>query len=225
MRSALRRPTPIVIPPGRITAITPSARAAGRFDLVIDGEPAARLGIEAIERLALHVGGSVTEALAASIGEEAGISRAYDRAISMLAVRGRATAELRRLLLKKGEPPRTVTQVVHRLEAAGFLDDAAFSRQFTRWKATAGGLSRRRIAGELARRGIDRETAASAIDETFADEGVDEIAGLERVAERKLRTMSRVEPERRRRRLYGFLARRGYDADDIGAVVKRLTRE
>lgn len=216
---------PIEIGPGQITAITPSPRAAGRFDLIVDGEFAARLSIEGIERLGLHVGREVTASAATAIAAEAEVSRTYDRAMMMLAVRGRASGELRRLLLQKGESPAAVDQVLLRLCAAGFVDDAAFARQFTRWKAVSVGLSRRRIERELTRRGIDRATAAEAIAETFVEEGVDETASIERNAERKLRTLTNVDPETRRRRLYGFLARRGYDADSIGEVVKRLTRE
>lgn len=225
MRPNKSEPLPIVVPCGRITAITPSPRAAGRFDLIVDGEPVARLSIDGIERLSLHVGREIGETLAPGIAAEAEATRTYDRAMSMLAVRGRASGELRRLLLQKGENPRTVDQAIQRLQTAGFLDDAAFARQFTRWKAVAGGLSRRRIERELWRRGIDRDVATAAIEETFAEEGVDETAAIELAAERKLRSLTKVDSETRRRRLYGFLARRGYDADAIGPVVKRLTKE
>ena len=216
---------PIEIPVGRITAITPTPRATGRFDLIVDGEPVARLSIDGIERLGLQVGKEITESLSAAIAAEAEVSRTYDRAMAMLAVRGRASGELRRLLVQKGGPPPAVDEAIHRLESAGFIDDAAFARQFTRWKGVTAGLSRRRIERELMRRGIDRETASSAIAETFAEEGVDESASLEQVAERKLRTLTKVDPETRRRRLYGFLARRGYSVDAIRPVVMRLTRD
>jgi len=216
---------PIVIPTGRITAITPSPRAAGRFDLSVDGEPVGRLSIDGIERLQLHVGLEVTESLATMIASEAEVIRTYDRALTMLAARGRASGELRRLLTLKGEAVAAVDEAIVRLAASGFLDDGAFARQFTRYRAVTGGLSRRRIERELSRRGVDRVTAAAAIEQTFADEGVDEAAAIERVAERKIRTLAKLDMPTKRRRLYSFLARRGYDVDAIGQVVRRLAKD
>lgn len=218
-------PVPAVeVPAGRITAITASPRAAGRFDLLVDGTPAARLSIQGIQTLGLRVGLDLDERLAAAAGAEATVSRAYDRAMAMLAARGRASGELRRLLIRKGESPDVVDEVIHRLTVAGFLDDASFARQFARWKSTGAGLSRRRIEQELGRRGIDRQVAAAAIADTFAEENVDERAAIEAVAEKKLRTLTKVDVPTRRRRLYAYLARRGYDADAISETVGRLTR-
>ena len=226
MRSRPRRRevVPLDIPIGRITAITPSLRAAGRFDLIVDGTPVARLSIDGIERLRLQVGRDINESEVATIGAEAEASRTYDRAIAMLAARGRASGELRRLLVRKGEAPQTVDLVVARLTTAGFLDDSAFARQFTRYRAGSG-LSRRRIERELRRRGIERTTATAAIEETFAEEGVDEMAAIETAARKKLRTMSLLDGPTTRGRLYGFLARRGFDADAINLIVRRLTNE
>ena len=218
---ARRAPEPIEIPLGVITGITASPRAAGRFDLLIDQQPVARLGIQAIETLRLRVGLEVDPRLAAVIAEEATLSRACDRAMMMLAARGRASGELKRLLVRKGEELRIVGAVIERLTAAGFLDDDAFARQFTRAKSTTG-VSRRRIEQELTRKGVERGLATAAVTETFAEEHVDESAAIELAAEKKLRTLGRVDDATRRRRLYGYLARRGFDADAIRETVNRL---
>jgi regulatory protein len=144
----------------------------------------------------------------------------YTRALDMLEARARATTELRRLLIKKGEPEADVDAAIERLIAAGLLDDANFARMYTRSKALGAGMSRRRLQQELTKRGVTKELSAVAIDEVFVDEAVDEMAMIERVARKKLRTLSKVDPATRKRRLYAFLARRGYDADDIARVMR-----
>jgi regulatory protein len=207
-----------------LTAINASARAAGRFDVSVDSNPVARLGIQGIERLKLHIGLRVDARLAAAIAAEATISRAYDRAILMLAARGRASGELKRLLVRKGEDPVVVAAVIDRLTEAGFLDDDAFARQFTRSK-TSSGISRRRIEQELGRKGVDRSVAVDAVAETFVEEHVDEGAAIERAAEKKLRTLGNTDDLTRRRRLYAYLARRGFDVDAINTIVARLGRD
>ena len=143
----------------------------------------------------------------------------------MLEARSRAVDELRRLLLKKGEPAADVDAAIARLQRAGLLDDANFARQFTRSKALGAGMSRQRLQQELARRGVARDVSEQAIDSVFADERIDEDASIERVARKKLRMLARLSDETRRRRLYGFLARRGYDSDDIQRVLRTLLDE
>ena len=190
--------------------------------LDVDGAEVATLSIEAIERLRLGSGVPFDDRLALEVEREAGILDTYDRALNMLAARGRASADLRRILIRKGEPVDRVAIAIERLERAGFVDDASFARQFTRSKAVGAGLSRRRVQQELAKRGVARDVSDEAIETVFVEEGVDEEASIERVARKKLRSLSSVDDATRKRRLYSFLARRGYDSDAIGRVLRIL---
>jgi regulatory protein len=144
----------------------------------------------------------------------------YARALDMLEARARAVTELRRLLIKKGEPPEEVDAAIERLRAAGVLDDANFARQLTRSKALGGGHSRRRIQQELAKRGVARDVSDEAIEEVFEEEGIDEAAAIERVARKKLRLLGGLDLATQKRRLFGFLARRGYDSDAIARALR-----
>lgn len=144
----------------------------------------------------------------------------YERALDMLEARARAVTELRRLLIRKGEPEADVDAAIDRLRANGLLDDANFARQLTRSKAVGAGLSRRRIQQELSKRGVARDVTDEAIEQVFDEEGVDEEASIERVARKKLRMLANADDATRKRRLYSFLARRGYDNDDIQRVMR-----
>jgi regulatory protein len=144
----------------------------------------------------------------------------YERALDMLEARTRGVVELRRLLLRKGEPEAEVDETIQRLQQNGLLDDPNYARQFARSKALDAGLSRRRLQQELTKRGVARDVSESAIEAVFEEEGVDEDASIERVARKKLKTLTKVDDDTRRRRLYAFLARRGYDSDDITRVMR-----
>ena len=146
----------------------------------------------------------------------------YDRALDMLEARARGAEELKRLLLRKGEPVADVDAALERLTRAGLVDDASYARQLTRSKALGAGMSRRRIQLDLTRRGVARDVSTRAIDEVFEEEGVDEMAGIERIARKKLKTLAKLDSSTQRRRLYAFLARRGYDGDDISNVIRRV---
>jgi regulatory protein len=146
----------------------------------------------------------------------------YERALDLLETRARSVVELRRALIKKGAPAAEVDAAVDRLRNAGLLDDAAYARQLARSKAMGPGQSRRRIAHELARRGVARDLGDQAIAEVFENEGVDESVNIERVARKKMKTLTRLDAVTQRRRLYAFLARRGYDVEAISGIVGRL---
>lgn len=221
-----------------ITAVTPSTRRAqrradaraetgeslsSRYSVAVDGAPLGDLSLDAIERLDIHVGAEVSDRVIAEVTRETQALHTYDRAVTLLAAHARASKELERLLVRKGEPVALAKAAVARLTEQGFLDDASFARQFTRTKL-AGGLSRRRMQAELARRGVARDIADAAIDEVIIDEDVDEADTCDRVATKKLRSLRGLAPDVQRRRLYAFLARRGYELDDVRAVVDRLVR-
>jgi len=197
-----------------ITAITPAPRHPGRFELLVDGKAYATLSLEAIERLQLAVGREVG-GLAERIAAEAAQLKVYDRALNMLAFRGRASRELARSLERKGEPRELVSRAIERLTEQGLLDDSAFAESFTRAKVLGAQQSRRRVQQDLARKGVAREVSDAAIATVFEEEQVDQRQIVEQAARKKLASLRKLEPMVRRRRLYAFLARRGYDADDI----------
>jgi regulatory protein len=165
-----------------------------------------------------HDGGSTLP----TVSPEKRARSTYERALDMLEARARGAVELRRLLLRKGEPVAAVDETIERLIRSGLLDDASYAAQFARSKALGSGLSKRRLQQELGKRGIARDVSTQAIDAVFQDEAIDEAATIERVAMRKLKTLTKLEPVVQRRRLYAFLARRGYESEDIGRVVNRL---
>ena len=208
---------------GTVTGIVASPRAPGRFTVMIDGQSGPTLGLEAIERLHLVVGGS-TLGREQQIAAEEDALRVYDRAVMMLAARGRASRDLERLLVRKGESPELARKAVERLTAQGFLDDAAFARSFVRSKSSGAGLAKRRLEQELGRKGVDRAVVADAIDEVFEEEQVDESAAAEALARKRDRSLGNADAQSRRRRLYAFLARRGYPPDVIATVVSKVVK-
>ena len=148
----------------------------------------------------------------------------YDRALDLLAIRGRSVTELRRKLIQKGEDSAAVDETIAKLIDQKLLDDAEFARQFARAKVVGPGASRRRISAELARKGVSRSVADKAIDELGETEGIDLSAAINRVAEKKWKTLAKLGEDTARRRLYGFLARRGFNPDEIRAAMTEVCR-
>jgi regulatory protein len=149
----------------------------------------------------------------------------YDRALHLLGFRARSVSELRRRLLRAGEPASSVDEAIERLLSQKLLDDEDFARQFARTKLVAAGASRRRILQELQRRGIPRETSERAVDSMVESEGLDTTSAAHAVAEKKWASLKSLDEATRRRRLYAFLARRGFDPDEIRDVMGTIGRD
>jgi len=207
---------------GEVTAITASARHQGRFEVLVSGTSIATLSLDAIERLRLRTGAVWTTAIASAAASEEAALHTFDRAANMLAARPRAARDLERQLLRKGEPAVHVAAAIARLATLGAVDDARFARQFIRSKLAGAGLSRRRLQSELWRRGVAREVIDAAIAEVMVEDEVDESAQITEVAAKKLRTLRSLDPATARRRLYAFLARRGYESAAIRRVMDSL---
>ncbi|HEY6220556.1 MAG TPA: regulatory protein RecX [Gemmatimonadaceae bacterium] len=146
----------------------------------------------------------------------------YDRALNLLAFRARSVSELRSALIRKGEPRANVEEAIVRLLEQRLLDDAAFAQQFARMRILGPGASRLRISQELRRRGVAMEVIDRAIEELQVDEGLDPSSGIQRVAEKKWRSMAKLDDFTRKRRLYAFLARRGFNPDEIRGAINAI---
>lgn len=206
-----------------ITAIVANPRHAGRFSVEVDGKVFATLGVEALERLRLAVGASVV-GREAMIADEGAALRTYDRALNMLAARARSARDLERMLVRKGEDVRHVKVAIERLQQHGLLDDASFARQLARSRLGGAGRSVRRVQQELGRKGVEQTVAEESVRAVIEDEAIDENALALAAARKKVRSLKGLERTVQRRRLYAYLARRGFDPTTIGQAIDRACR-
>ena len=147
---------------------------------------------------------------------------AYDYSLDLLSARAYTIRNLRRKMVEKGYAGDDVDGAISRLVASGLLDDRKYAAEYARQKIAVGGASVRRVKQELTRKGIDVRTAEEAVAQTLESESVDQDAAIEKIALRQLRSMGDLDALAKRRRLFAFLARKGYELDDIKRAVGRL---
>jgi len=207
-----------------ITQIAERPRKSGLYVVDVDGKQFAILTADALAATKARIGVVVDDRLAAHLHEATEITAAYDRALNLLASRARSARELHRRLVQKGVTAPRADRVIAKLREAGLIDDADFARQLTRSKMSAG-ASRRRVHQELFKRGVSREVADEAVGQVAEEDGLSDAESIERIARKKWRTLGGLDEPTRRRRLFGFLARRGFDSEDVARVVRQLAGE
>jgi regulatory protein len=192
--------------------ITGVRERRGRARISLDGEFWAELDIAVATERGLREG--VSRSL-----EELGEARvagerplAMGRALNLLGYRARSEGEVRERLGRYGYARETVEVVVSRLLELGYLDDEEFARQKAREKARRYGP--RRVSDDLLKSGVGREVAAGAVKEEFT--GRSELEDARSAAARRYNGEG---SEAEARRVYGFLARRGYSAEVCAEVA------
>ncbi len=83
----------------------------------------------------------------------------------------------------------------------------------------------RRVEQELARKGVSETDIRDGIAAVLEEEPVDMKRSLDAAATRKVASMGNLGLEVQRRRLFAFLARRGFEIGDIRRSIEQLLPE
>jgi regulatory protein len=134
--------------------------------------------------------------------------------------RDRSKEEIRRALLRDGYEEVAVAEVIARLTADRYLDDAGYAARVARARLRYDGLGRNRIRQDLRARGVPRDLAEGGLAEALTE--VPEAETLDRVAQRYWRNRVSDEPRDRLRKLWAFLVRRGFPSDLVRARLAEL---
>lgn len=191
----------------KITKISPQSKDPTRVSVFLDGQFAFGLPKRAAAEMNLTVGRDLTKTELEALHLTVDDNKVYDRLLRLLGIRAHAKAELRRKLTAKGVDPAAVDRAITRAVDAGYIDDTQFAADFSRHARDQRGWAPARTRMELRKRGVDREIAEIAVAEVFSETDLLEQA-IDLAHSRAARLTG--DRESRRRRLVGYLARRGY---------------
>ena len=206
----------------QITALEPQKRP-GRMNVFVDGQFVIGVGETVAADLGLRVGREITPDKLREVAGAEEVHKATEAALVLLEVRARARREIETRLAQKGYEEGVVAQVLEKLTRLGLLDDAQFAAQWVAAKTRAGGsrpVGRRRLSSELFGKGVAKEQIAQAVEKVSNE---DELALARAAAGKKVRAVptDRDALQAERRKLMGFLQRRGFGWE----TVKQVTRE
>ena len=150
------------------------------------------------------------------------LTRARNTAYRLLTYRPRSRKELEQKLRDREYSPAVIASVLEHCVRLGYLNDRTFAEQWARSRIMLRMFGRRRIEQELRYKGIDREIVREVLAEAFGEGQEIETAKL--AAKKKNQAMKSVDRETGRRRLAGFLERKGFSSEVIRMVLRRLDK-
>ncbi len=149
--------------------------------------------------------------------DEKELARARDAAYRYLARRPRSRAEMEARLHEKGFDKAVVSETLTGLVSLGYVDDEKFALQWAENRIRLRNFGRRRIERELREKGIDGEVVRSALAGLLGPDEERETA--EKAAGKKMQAMRSLDAETRRRRLAGYLERKGFSYEVIREII------
>jgi len=200
---------------GTITTLRFQKRNQDRVNVYLDDQFA--FGLAAIEAACLRVGQVLSDDDIARLQEYDQVERACERALNFLSYRPRSEAEVRRNLRRKKVDDEIVEAAVERLTRAGLLNDLEFARYWVENRLQFNPRGARALRHELGEKGVAASIVAQAL------EDFDEESSARQVAEAGARRLAHLEPSDFRRKLKGYMTRRGFSYAVIGPLVAEMS--
>jgi len=201
---------------GAVTALKTHPRKADKIQVYLDGRYALTLSRLLASRL--RVGQTLSdeelEQLVAAEAEE----QAYQRALRFLGRRPHSEVELREKLTKGQAPEDAIERVIARLKDRALIDDVAFAKAWVENREMYRPRAAKALRAELRRKGI----AAQAIQAALED--FDETSAAAKAAAKAWRKYRGLPEPVARRRLTGYLSRRGFNYRLCKTIVEKALR-
>ncbi len=228
-----------------ITALQADPADENKVHVFIDGKHVMVVSLDVAANARLTVGQECPPQRLEQLHQAQELDDIYQKALAFLSYRPRSAREVEQRMRRKGFTPEQVSGVMERLRSQKYIDDHEFARFWVSNRMTFNPRGPRLLRSELRQKGVPAEIVEEVLKEQVEtqeelvqraeelkvgqssnlDEPVPgtDLANALALARKRLRTYGNLEPQAARRRLSGFLARRGYGYDIIDQVWRRVS--
>lgn len=144
------------------------------------------------------------------IREEILIKRAKKRALYLLNFGRKTEGQLKGKLIRDRYPKDVAQEAVEYAKSFGYLDDAAFARDYIELNKDR--KSKREMALALFQKGLSKEEIRQAMEEVYDQE--DHVNAIRRILRQKGYD-PREKDEKKRQKIIGYLARKGFSWREV----------
>lgn len=188
-----------------------------RVNVYLDGEYA--FGLARITAAWLQVGQQLSDEKIAQLKAQDTHEVAYQKALGFLGYRPRSRTEVRRNLEKHGHDQEVIDQVLERLGNSGLVNDDQFAQIWVENRSEFRPRGQRLLRMELRQKGLNDEVIETVLS------GLDEDQLAYQAALKYQHKLQGLPKPDFRRKLAGFLARRGFGYSVIEPILERVWYE
>jgi regulatory protein len=202
-----------------VTAIIVQKRNPNRVNIELDEEFA--FSLDRLVAAWLRIGQQLSEERINQLRYEDSIEKALVRALRLLSYRARSEAEIRDRLRKAGMEEAVIEQVLLKLRDNEMINDEGFSKEWIENRSTFRPRSRKLLQMELRQKGIPQEIIKKSLDEVVQDD----VTLALQAARKQVHRWAGLDEIEFRKKLIGFLGRRGFSYGTIAAVFPIIWTE
>lgn len=186
-----------------------------KFKVYLDGQFAFTLYKGELFRYRIQEDGELSEEVYQEIREKVVLKRAKLRAMHLLNDMDRTESQLRTKLLNGDYPADIVDEAIAYVKSFGYINDESYIRRFIESKRNS--KSKKEIYALLMKKGVDMEQVQEILSEYYsAEDSLNAIRDLLR----KKRYDPKSATDQEMRKIYGYLARKGFGYEDIRQVIQ-----
>lgn len=195
----------------KITALKQQQKDKERVSVFLDDEFA--FGVTMNVAMGLKKGQLLTEDDIAELKYGDSFAKAFNAAVRYLGYRARSQHEIEKYLADKEYAEEVIEATVVRLYDYNYLDDEAFARAWLNDREILKPKGARALRYELKQRGVTEEIITLVLEELNEEESA------WKAVQSKLPNWLTLDEQTMRKKINGFLGRRGFNYDAIRYVV------
>jgi regulatory protein len=206
-----------------ITKIEKQKKISKRWNLYIDGEFACGLSEDTFLNFGFRTNDEITEETLNEVKRFDEYQFAKKTALDYLSYRVRSVKEIKDKLKEKKISDETIGKTITHLEKLGLINDEEFARFLVQSSSGKKPSGKNVIKQKLYRKGISKEIAEKVLDEMYTD--VTEKKLLMDVFNKYQKKIRGIDKNKRRRKMFETLARKGFDFDLINELLNVKYKE
>lgn len=196
----------------KITDIKRQLKNAGRYSVFVDNKYAFSLSDNALLEAKLSLGQELTPEQVKEYKQLSNDDKLYNQTLRYAVLRPRSEWEIKEYLKRKQASPALTDKILNKLSILEFIDDDKFAKAFVNDRRLLRPASRRKMIAELRKKRVAEE----AIDKVLGEDKEADRTALQAIVAQK-RQQSRYKDDLK---LMQYLARQGFNYEDIKAAVK-----
>ena len=201
----------------KVTAIEIQKKNPRRRNVFLDGEFAFGIHQDVLLEKGFGIGDVLTEKDVAAILIAEQTKGAKEKALRLLAVRGRSEHEMRKRLREVNIDNTIIENVIEVLLRIGLLNDKEFALSFARSQVATKPCGELLLRQALKQKGISDELINCAVEEAYREKPQTDIATF--LAIKKKRQFQSIEELKAKKRTSDFLLRRGFSWDIVSNIL------
>lgn len=206
--------------PAPISEIQVQKKNATRFSLFVANEFLIGVSEATLTHLNLKKGVVITPFLLEKIEEAEDRWAAREYFFRILSRRDHSRKELRDKAFKKGIMGDFIDEILDEFEEKEYIDDRKFALKYAADKFEFNDWGPYKIRTQLFKKGINKAVVEQCIESAFGEEAIKE--SIISLIQKKAQRYQREPEEKRRKKVFDFLMRKGYDSETILKYMDEL---